>query len=204
LFKSIFGSFFTISTIYLLSFFNFNIGALFPSMNLKNKTLQSQNKLLASKNKSIIAKNKSLNTKITSLKTKNKQTILKNSKELNSKHSKNILDLKKKNKLNISKLQAKHKQNIFNKSKSIKARYDLKIKQLKMSEKLQSSAKRTLSAIPFLGLGFMLTFEELDYLDWKKDNPNGSRTEYINLLKDETALLFEKYKNWSSSSSIIP
>jgi hypothetical protein len=85
------------------------------------------------------------------------------------------------------------KKNYKVKINSLKINHAKKIQSLKIKSNLKNSAKRTLTALPFIGITASLAFEEASYQDWKKLNPGKSRIDYLDSIKIEVESLVSDF-----------
>ena len=71
--------------------------------------------------------------------------------------------------------------------------------------KAQARLKRSLVAVPILGVGLALLFEEQDYREWAEENPDSGRTDYACEVATYSAEVFDEVvadtleytKDWS-------
>jgi len=61
-----------------------------------------------------------------------------------------------------------------------------------MKTKAKAQIRRAVVAIPVVGLGAMVYFEERNFREWKEDNPEGTRQEYGCEVVDMTAEVLEE------------
>lgn len=61
-----------------------------------------------------------------------------------------------------------------------------------MKTKAKARIRRAVVAIPVVGLGAVVYFEERNYRDWLEDNPDGTRQEYGCEVVDVTAEVTEE------------
>jgi len=61
-----------------------------------------------------------------------------------------------------------------------------------MKTKAKSRIRRAVVAIPVVGLGAMVYFEERNFREWKEDNPEGTRQEYGCEVVDMTAEVLQE------------
>ena len=61
-----------------------------------------------------------------------------------------------------------------------------------MKTKAKARIRRAVVAIPVVGIGAMLYFEERNFKEWKTDNSDGTRQEYGCEVVDATSLVIEE------------
>ena len=61
-----------------------------------------------------------------------------------------------------------------------------------MKTKAKARIRRAVVAIPVVGLGAIVYFEERNFKEWKTDNPEGTRQEYGCEVVDSTAVVIEE------------
>ena len=61
-----------------------------------------------------------------------------------------------------------------------------------MKTKAKARIRRSIAAVPVLGLGAIVYFEENDYRDWKEENPDGTRQEYGCEVLELTAIVIDE------------
>ena len=61
-----------------------------------------------------------------------------------------------------------------------------------MKTKAKARIRRAVVAIPVVGIGAIVYFEERDFKEWKADNPDGTRQEYGCEVVDATSLVIEE------------
>lgn len=59
-----------------------------------------------------------------------------------------------------------------------KANHELELKRQKAKIKAKERLRRSIAAVPIVGAGMIIYFEEQDYRDWIKDNPQGNPSDY--------------------------
>lgn len=66
------------------------------------------------------------------------------------------------------------------------------VAQAVVKTKAKARTRRTVVAIPIIGLGAMVYFEERNFKEWLEDNPDGTREEYGCEVVDMTAEVLEE------------
>jgi hypothetical protein len=61
-----------------------------------------------------------------------------------------------------------------------------------MTTKAKARIRRTVVAVPLVGLGAIVYFEEADYREWLKDNPDGTREQYFCQVAKVTAEVLDE------------
>ena len=61
-----------------------------------------------------------------------------------------------------------------------------------MKTKAKARIRRAIVAIPVVGLGAIVYFEERNFKEWKTDNPDGTRQEYGCEVVEATSLVIEE------------
>ena len=61
-----------------------------------------------------------------------------------------------------------------------------------MKTKAKARIRRAVVAIPVVGIGAIVYFEERNYKEWKVENPDGTRQEYGCEVVEATALVMEE------------
>ena len=74
----------------------------------------------------------------------------------------------------LSTAKASHKS----KMAKLKLEHESEMMEQKARLKARERIRRSLIAVPVVGAGLIVYFEEQDYQDWLIDNPNGSRADY--------------------------
>ena len=81
-------------------------------------------------------------------------------------------------KSNIAKLKLDHESELVELTAKLSARQRSELMEQKAKLKARERIRRSLIAVPVVGAGLIVYFEEQDYQDWLIDNPNGSRADY--------------------------
>lgn len=74
----------------------------------------------------------------------------------------------------LSTVKASHKSNMA----KLKLDHRSELMEQKAKLKARERIRRSLIAVPVVGAGLIVYFEEQDFQEWLLDNPNGSRAEY--------------------------
>lgn len=74
-----------------------------------------------------------------------------------------------------------------------KASHELDLKRQKAKIKAKERLRRTIMAVPMIGTGLMVYFEEQDYQEWKRENLNGTRSKYTCEVAASSALVLDEF-----------
>lgn len=73
-----------------------------------------------------------------------------------------------------------------------KASHELELKKQKAKIKAKERLRRSMMAVPMVGTGLMIYFEEQDYQEWKQDKPDGTPSEYACEVAASSALVLDE------------
>ena len=74
-----------------------------------------------------------------------------------------------------------------------KASHELELKRQKAKIKAKERLRRSIMAVPMVGTGLMVYFEEQDYQEWKQDNPDGTPSKYACEMAASSALVMDQF-----------
>jgi hypothetical protein len=74
-----------------------------------------------------------------------------------------------------------------------KANHQLELKKQKAKIKAKERLRRSIMAVPMVGTGLMVYFEEQDYQEWKQDNPDGNPSKYACEVAASSALVMDQF-----------
>jgi len=73
-----------------------------------------------------------------------------------------------------------------------KANHQLELKKQKAKIKAKERLRRSIMAVPMVGTGLLIYFEEQDYQEWKQDNPDGTPSKYACEVAATSAVVFDE------------
>lgn len=73
-----------------------------------------------------------------------------------------------------------------------KANHELELKKQKAKIKAKERLRRSIAAVPIIGAGMIVYFEEQDYRDWIQDNPHGNPSDYACEVANNSALVIDE------------
>ena len=72
-------------------------------------------------------------------------------------------------------------------------------------QKARAKLRQGLIAVPLLGAGLIIYFEEQDFQEWLHENPNGSRAEYLcEVAKYSTEIVDEIVRDTLNAAQYLP
>ena len=73
-----------------------------------------------------------------------------------------------------------------------KAKHELELKRQKAKIKAKERLRRSIAAVPIIGAGMIVYFEEQDYRDWIQDNPQSRPSDYACEVANNSAQVIDE------------